>query len=96
MSDEVKDVLHVKELLVGSISGDGNVGIEVGNTIDMGNSRNIEFGTATGGKIGTATGEKLCFWGVTPVVQQVLATGGGATVDNVISLLQTLGLCKQA
>jgi hypothetical protein len=57
---------------------------------------NITAGTTTGTKIGTATGEKLGFWNATPVVQQVLATGASATVDNVISLLQTLGLCKQS
>ncbi|MCC6191382.1 MAG: hypothetical protein IT318_20355 [Anaerolineales bacterium] len=57
---------------------------------------NIVLGTTNGTKIGTATGQKLGFWNATPVVQQVLATGGGATVDNVISLLQTLGLCKQS
>jgi hypothetical protein len=56
----------------------------------------MRFGTGTGSMIGTATGEKFSFWGSSPVVQQVLATGGGATVDNVISLLQTLGLCKQS
>lgn len=59
-------------------------------------AKDISVGTTTGTKIGTATGQKLGFWNATPVVQQVLATGAGATVDNVISLLQTLGLCKQS
>ena len=58
--------------------------------------KNLIAGTTTGIKIGTATGQKLGFWNATPVVQQVLATGAGATVDNVITLLQTLGLCKQS
>lgn len=31
-----------------------------------------------------------------PIAQQVLATGAGATVDNVISALQALGLVKQS
>jgi len=53
-------------------------------------------GSTTGTKIGTATGQKLGWWGATPVVQQVLATGAAATVDNVITVLQTLGLCKQS
>lgn len=57
---------------------------------------NMAFNTTTGTKIGTATGQKIGFWNATPVVQQILATGAGATVDNVISLLQTLGLCKQS
>lgn len=57
---------------------------------------NLALTTTTGTKIATATGQKLGFWNATPVVQQVLATGAGATVDNVITLLQTLGLCKQS
>lgn len=57
---------------------------------------NYVFGTSTGTKIGTGTTQKIGFWNATPVVQQVLATGTGATVDDVISLLQTLGLCKQS
>lgn len=56
----------------------------------------IVAGTTTGLKIGSATTQKLGFWNATPVVQQVLATGAGATEDDIISLLQTLGLCKQS
>lgn len=33
--------------------------------------------------------------GVTPVARQLLATGAGATVDNVITALQALGLVRQ-
>lgn len=57
---------------------------------------NFVFGTSTGTKIGTATTQKIGFWNATPVVQQILATGAGRTVDDVISMLQTLGLCKQS
>lgn len=57
---------------------------------------NIEAGTSTGTKIGTDTAQKLAFWNASPVVQQVLATGASHTVDDVITLLQTLGLCKQS
>lgn len=39
---------------------------------------------------------KLAFYAATPVTQQVLATGAGATVDDVITFLQTVGLCKQS
>lgn len=56
-------------------------------------------GTTTGSQIGQtggAAGEKWAFFGATPIVQPVLATGGGATVDNVITMLQNLGLCRQA
>jgi hypothetical protein len=42
------------------------------------------------------TSAKLSFHNVTPVVQQVLATGAGKTVDEVIAFLQLIGLCKQA
>lgn len=59
-------------------------------------SGNVVFDTVTGSKVGTATGQKIGFWGVTAVVQQVLATGAAATVDNVITFLQTIGLCKQS
>lgn len=59
-------------------------------------SANVSLGTSTGTKLGTATGQKLGFWGATPVVQQVLATGAGRTVDDVITFLQLIGLCKQA
>lgn len=56
---------------------------------------NIVLGTATGTKIGTATTQKLGFYNATPVVRPVLATGAGATVDNVITVLQSLGLVGQ-
>lgn len=65
-------------------------------TLTIDEAKNVVLGTTTGTKIGTATGQKIGFWNATPVVQQILATGGGATVDNVITLLQTLGLCKQS
>jgi len=52
--------------------------------------------TGTGAiRISTSSG-KLGFHGVSPSTQQVLATGTGKTVDNVITLLQLLGLCKQS
>ena len=57
---------------------------------------NIVLSATTGTKIGTATGQKLGFWNATPVVQPVFATGAAHTVDELITLLQTLGLCKQA
>lgn len=65
-------------------------------TITLADAVNIALNTTTGTKIGTATGQKLGFWNATPVVQQVLATGAGASADDIISLLQTLGLCKQS
>lgn len=56
----------------------------------------ITFGTGSGTKIGSSSSQKFAFWNTTPVVQQVLATGAGKTVDDVIALLQTLGLCRQS
>lgn len=62
----------------------------------LGDGVYFQLGTVTGTRIGTAASQKLGFFGVTPVAQPVLATGAGATVDDVISLLQTLGLCRQS
>jgi hypothetical protein len=44
---------------------------------------------------GGASGAELGFYGVTPIARAVLATGAGATVDNVITALQNLGLVSQ-
>lgn len=60
--------------------------------------RNIILGTTTGTQIGTlggASGQKLGFWAATPIVQPLLATGAGKTVDDVITVLQNLGLVRQ-
>jgi hypothetical protein len=62
----------------------------------MANEKNLIFNTSTGTKIGTATNQKIGFWNVTPIVQPVLATGASKTVDEVITVLQNLGLCKQS
>lgn len=64
--------------------------------LQIADGKNFILNNTTGTKFGTATGQKMAWWNATPVVQQVLATGAGATVDNVISLLQTLGLCRQS
>lgn len=45
--------------------------------------------------LGDAT-SYLGFYGVTAIQRPVLATGAGKTVDNVITMLQTLGLVKQS
>jgi hypothetical protein len=68
----------------------GNVYIGAGN---------IVTDTSTGMKIGTvggASGQKLGFFNATPIVQPVLATGASKTVDNVITVLQNLGLVRQS
>lgn len=56
----------------------------------------IVFDDVTGNRIGTAGTQKLAFWGSTPITQPVLATGAGLTVDDVVELLQRLGLCRQS
>lgn len=66
------------------------------STVSVVDGAAIVLGTSTGSMIGSATEEKIGFWGATAVVQQVLATGGGAAVDDVITFLQTIGLCKQS
>lgn len=72
-----------------TITGDLTVtGSVLTNTIDQ--------RTTAGLKVASATDKKLGFWGAAPVAQQVLATGAGATVDNVITALQGIGLFKQA
>lgn len=77
---------------------DGTVRMTIDQNGDttLAEGNDLILGTSTGTKFGTATSQKLAFWNATPVVQQVLATGAGATVDQVIALLQTLGLCRQS
>lgn len=69
-------------------------GVPITGGVKLGNGASIQAGTGSGAKIGTATGQKLGFWNATPVVQQVLATG--STADQIITMLQTLGLCRQS
>jgi hypothetical protein len=66
--------------------------------IIVGSGFNFQFSTGTGTKIGTsggAAGQKIGFWNATPIVQPLLATGAAHTVDDVITALQNLGLCRQ-
>ncbi len=74
----------------------GTGGMAANGTITMADAKDIVLNATTGTKIGTGTTQKLAFWNATPVAQQVLATGAGKTADNIITLLQTLGLCKQS
>lgn len=67
-----------------------------GGGLTMLNTKNITFSSATGTQIGTDPSEKMAFYGKTPVVQQILPTGAGKTVDDVITFLQTWGACKQS
>ena len=70
-----------------------------GTGLNLADASNIVLGTTTGTKIGTAgggSGQKLGFFNATLVVQPLLATGAGHTVDDVITTLQTLGLVRQS
>lgn len=63
------------------------------------NATTLATDTTTGLKIGTsggASGQKLAFYNATPIVQPLLATGAGHTVDDVITVLQNLGLVRQS
>lgn len=63
--------------------------------IEAGETVTFKYGPTLGYQIGAAS-SKVGFFGQTPAVQSVLATGVGATADNIITVLQTLGLCKQS
>lgn len=56
----------------------------------------LDCGAAGGVSMGVTAGSKIGFYATAPIVQQVLATGAVHTVDDVITFLQTIGLCKQA
>jgi hypothetical protein len=75
-----------------------NTGLGFFAGLNITDAKNIVLGTTTGTKIGTvggAAGQKLGFFNANPIVQPLLATGAGATVDNVITALQNLGLVRQ-
>lgn len=55
----------------------------------------IVGGSTNGLKIGNST-TWLGFFGVTAIPRPTLATGAGATADNIITVLQNLGLVKQS
>lgn len=70
-------------------------------------SNQIKFSIAVDGETITADDlfssgwikaiEAVSAWGVTgPTSRPLLATGAGATVDDVIALLQSYGFCKQS
>lgn len=57
-------------------------------TLTVAANQNLQLGGVSTAKVG--------FYGVTPISRATLATGAGATVDNVITALQNLGLVKQS
>lgn len=98
IEDNLADAFNIKEgstsylKIVTTNSGEKIVASKKVELADV----DLALGTTTGTKIGTATAQKLGFWGATPVVQQVFATGASHTVDELITVLQTLGLVKQS
>lgn len=61
-----------------------------------GAAQSLDVGAAGTLQLGGNAAALLGFYGHAVTAQQVLATGAGATVDNVITALQALGLVKQA
>lgn len=80
--------VYIAELTRGAL---GNYGI-----YQEGASLNYFGGTMTMDGALDHNGTTVGFYGVAPTTRQLLATGAGATVDNVITALQTLGLVKQS
>lgn len=78
------DVTNYERLTFATAAGDYSIFPAAGGT-----------GTLRGLQIGTSAG-KLGFFGVSAISCAVLATGAGASVDNVITALQNLGLVKQS
>ena len=70
-------------------------GLYIGSMTRAANNWSI-YTNAGDVRLMSSAADKLGFHGVAPIAQQLLATGAGATVDNVISMLQTVGLCRQA
>lgn len=69
--------------------------LTVSSSLSLSDGATIGLGTTNGTKIGTHASQKLGFWNATPITQPIMSTGIGANVDDVILLLQTLGLCRQ-
>ena len=70
--------------------------ITLGGGLTMPDAGDIVLGTTTGTKVGTSNTQKLGFYGATPIVQAVLATGAAHTADDIITALQNLGLVSQS
>jgi hypothetical protein len=83
-----------------SASGVGASNIsDNGTNINIVDGKNLSFGSGSGTKFGVTSGstsEKLAFWNKTPISQPLLATSASATVDQVIAVLQSLGLVRQS
>lgn len=67
-------------------------------TFALAGAGTIDINAGAGGsvQVGGDAAALVGFYAIGPVVQQVLATGAAHTVDEVITFLQLIGLCKQA
>ena len=86
---EAHTTLRVDGILTAASEVDAN------SDIRFGEGSNIIVGTTSGTRIGTSATQKLGFFGKSAIVQPLLATGAGHTVDDVITVLQNLGLVRQ-
>lgn len=78
-----------------TVTGTPRVTIDSSGDITLGDGTDFILNATTGTRIGTTTTGKLGFFGQTAIVRPVLATGAGRTVDDVITVLQNLGLVGQ-
>jgi hypothetical protein len=62
-----------------------------GSTFVLGTTTGTKFGT-----VGGASGQKMAWWGAAPAVQPIFATGASHTVDEMITVFQTMGLLRQS
>jgi hypothetical protein len=76
---------------VQTINGSGGIVVNSGGFLSLTDSLSVEGDVSLG-----ISSTKIGFYGATTQNQQVLATGAGKTVDNVITFLQLIGLCKQS
>jgi hypothetical protein len=69
----------------------GNLVLDPGANVALDSNVGTQIGT-----VGGANGQRLAFYGASPVSQPLLPTGAGKGVDDVIAVLQLLGLARQA
>lgn len=87
--------IHARATVVSA----GSIGTLYGIKVENQNVGSTNYAIHTGAgdvRLMASDSDKIGFHGVTPVARQLLATGTGATVDNVITLLQNLGLARQS
>ena len=79
MSDEVKDVMFLKELFLKKLFGDATNN----NRIELQDGLQLILGTSSGLKIGTGATQKIGFYSKTPIVQPTTGVAESVFVENV-------------